>query len=231
MRKTVGGIEYYVPMGPDINIENWEVVNFLLLAKLHGQRVGNDLNLRISHPLNTSPGPLRITSIFHDVLLDNVDEDRQSPFRMGRLRMEGKGANNQGVDINEMNYRFALLELDLKRPQFNQNMLITLSPVPFGVDGRPKLFLNREGIESFLCAVKMILESSKETVWNSKYIHNAYREMNMPNWKTIKFPGAFITYMGQIGAVSPSADSSGWTPRMSISEFEDIFGVKIPDQY
>jgi len=229
MRKKIDGITYYVPMGPDVNIENWEVVNFLLLAKLHGQRIGNDLCLRISHPLNTSPGPLRITSIFHDVLLDNVDEDRQSPFRMGRLRMEGKGTSNQGVDIDDMNYRFALLELDLKRPQFNPNMKLTLSPVPFGIDGRPKLFLNKEDKEPFLYAVKMVLESSKETVWNGKYFHDIYKKMNMPNWNIIKFPVAFIKFMEQIGAVIPSEDGNGWKPHISTWEFENIFGVKMPD--
>jgi hypothetical protein len=221
MKTNEYGIEYYVQMTSCIRIDNPEVIPLLLHMRWYKQKASSDIHLRIMHPRCLDKHVNLFDSTYCRVLWDDVDDGDKVPYRKARLRLEGhSGFRGSGERL------YALLELDFDNPITGKS--IVLSPVPFGVNGKPTLsFRNEEEKGLLLFVAKFILGSDHDIIWNGRTLECELKKFSCLKKGIDLLPVNKLVALTEFDFLSPAVD--GWKAKRSVKEFEEIFGVKLPD--
>lgn len=222
---------FYTPITAQMGVRilNPEVIALLLMLRLNNINPPRNKHLKVEYPSVINPPCNYRFAYFHKIIWDDLDESIVSPFRNARFRMEGNADGTPQV--------FALLE-NINLDDFDsRNPRLTFSPVPFGIDGKPKLLIKSGRPEILLAVAGIILNSTQGKTWNIDELSNEVQRVIQCN--QLQF-GVFeaIGYFGELerlGVVdiywkdplSPSRFTK-YQPLMTALQFETIFGVKLP---
>ena len=217
-------VQYYVPFwSHEAAVGNLHLVPLLLHMRWYGQPSGSDVHLCVSHLESKRYGANKVLSKFHKVLWDDVEDSEKSPCRKARLRLEGK---LNGEDI------FAILEFDMNSPGTTSR--ITFSPVPFGLNGKPRLpYRDDKQFALFLQITRIVLDAPGGMVWNDKILaKEVHKRISVPEWEFYDSNASF--FLGELEKlrVIRRIDNVRYSYEKSFAtglQFEEIFGVKLPD--
>ena len=126
---------------------------------------------------------------------------------------------------------FAILVLnqDLYRQPI---MWAKFSPVPFGIDCKPKLPYTDAGQQKLsLKIAKVALTCPSSTIWTKDSFAKGVREATGIPYYEFDDSHAWF-WLGEfekLVAVKCVKENSSWAPAMTYVQFEEIFGVKLPD--
>lgn len=217
-------VQYYVPICRGVTIRNPNIVPLLLHMRWYNQRPASEIHVEISHPDTAEPNSFIHSTGFHGLLWDDVRRCDASGTRRARLRLEGR---RDDEDI------FALFEFDMG----NNYGTITLSPVPFGLDGKPHLPHVGENLTEFLRDTATVLS---EREWSSKSL--VCRVYELTGRKNYCHTSAWcqLCWMAKLGLVSwpngvkrrensdDMVKNGIFTTVMSAKQFGKIFGLRLP---
>ncbi len=215
------GIEYYVPISFGITIKNADVIPLLIHMRWYQQATAARVHLRLHHPRYTDTPDNFIESSYHRVLWDDANDSEQFSHPIARLRLEGGTRHAAGCKN-----LCALLELDLNDRRYGKSIIF--SPVPFGVNGKPMLPFCGEELVQFLYAAKMVLGSGKNVIWKGTVLLEQLKRASVAEDKILKFYNTFYEVMGKLDFMDEPEEDS-WIITRTVREFEQIFGVKLPD--
>lgn len=222
-------VECYKRIETGVQLDNPEVIPILLQLRWYGLPVAEKMHLQVSHPQSTDRSANIITTKFHGVLWDDVDDSDTASFRRARLRLKG---------VVDKKIIYALLE-DVKLDDLLYAK-ITFSPVPFGIGGRPQLTkYKKEQLDLLLRVAKMILSSSDSAIWSERSLAKEMaRRGGAPDYEFDEHDATFflgeLAKLALVESYSPRSlnqkllDITEWKPQMTSSRFEEVFGVKLP---
>jgi len=147
-------LTYYKKISQGIRINKPEDIFLLLQMKWRGIAISEDLYLKVNYCV----GPdLRANIIDTKFKVSGIyfDASATTPYRKATLWLESK-------------LLYALLELDTNDPTYGNSII--LSPVPFGMDGKPKLPYTKDQINALMYVVARIMDSPKTTGWTAAEI-------------------------------------------------------------
>ena len=128
----------------------------------------------------------------------------------------------QGRDNSEGKY-FGFLEADIVG--FGEaNNVLTLSPVPFGLNGKPELPYKGEEREKLLWTARTILIYGD--VWTGEKLR---QEMDHFKWFMPHNAWPLLQESAMLGLTRYVPERNVYEVAMMPQEFMDIFGVELPD--
>ena len=211
-------ISYYINHKP-ANARNAHVVPILLLDRWYGVPSPSKIHFEIEHYQKGSE--FRIATAYSKLLLCHIDEARRSPYRMGRLSLEGKSPD--GSDL------FALWDVNLDSLVGGT---IFFSPVPFRPDGKPKLPYEGEELKKFLLVVKYLLcdyAAGTACPDNLDGLVLTVQAAMRLNEDQFTYSNAVSMLHKMLGAGIVEGEWQGQLKTtMTSQDFERIFGVKLP---
>jgi len=216
------GVTYYhkIRIAGGSSIVNPEVIDLLLLMRWHGEKPSYKKHLEVIYPSVVSPSCNHRKARFWKITCDDIDDSDSAPFRRARLRMEGSADGVPEV--------YALLE-NVNIDNVNDgNSTITFAPVPFGAGGKPLLPYKDKELSDFLTVAREVLLGSD---WNPEKLfteikrisHLFVTEKTRASWAVW-----FLEQFDYLGVTKRDGDNTHWVI-MAPQEFENIFGVKLPN--
>jgi len=204
------------------------MVPFLLQMGWYNQRSASDNHIVIDHPDTADPRSFSNSTEFHSVMWDDVQE-AEGRSRLARLRLAGR---REEEDI------FALFEVDMRY----HNGTITLSPVPFGLDGRPRLPYKDDVLGDFLFKAAVVLSkpgwSSKELAQRMRSAWQDYTSEKawffLCQMRNLGFSHAPTTARGRLDfselklADRRTRMNGVFETAMTAGKFKEVFGLSLP---
>jgi len=160
-----------------------------------------------------------VVSVFHKALLIDVCDSPGFSYRMGTLKLDGK---LEGKDI------FALLELNMGMltGSPNQNLKLTLSPVPFGLNGCPKLPYNKgDEMTMFLQVVKAVLNLKR--LKSPGCLVDEVRKTTRNLSFNIPCAERWLSELLKLALIR-KLDFEEYESIVASGQFEETFGVELP---
>jgi hypothetical protein len=200
-------MKYYIPIDRSIIVENPHDVPLLINMRWRRQPRGADIQLSLIHPDGNDNHARTCFSRF-DVTGISFDDSQGSSYPKATLVLKGKC---------ESKPLFALLVLNLL--DWGSGVSITLSPVPFGTDCKPKL-PNTPGLKESI----LFLFGRKSMSWLVEplisHLHGLTAKIKGANIGRILFE------LQQIGV--GEQEGNNFRVVMSPERFKEIFGGSEP---
>jgi len=183
---------YYNRIDHGVSAEGLGDVPLLFGMIWRHEKPSSGIQLKVNHPDGIGMAPV-LQSTYYKVLCEFLDCSSWE----ARLRLEGK---LKGSDC------FAILEVRLAKPA-PYAYAVTLSPLPFGRDGRPVLPYKGEELSRFLRIVKIAFANPR-------------------TFNTSDTPTS-VDLLDKLGLIKRE-DERTFEPNMTPRRFEEVFGVKLP---
>jgi len=230
MSGSEGYIQYYKPLKHGCVVRNPWIIPFIMEMNFNGFRVPREGQLKIFHSDNdTGECYGSAESLFHTVYCENTwMHPRFQYTRMIRMRLEGT-RNSKDV--------FAILEAKMNQGRSWDDCIFTLSPVPFGPNGKPILPDYGNKHSTFLCIMEAVLSVPVGTIWSMTCESENVRLISCRPFvrPVMRAEGKLICAewfecfkaMDALGLVTWHRDSMNYVTKFTAAEVQEIFGIHI----
>lgn len=203
------GIEYYEPICSGVKVENFHDLLLLIGMRLRRQSTPPGISLTVVYPENNEKNAYVRDTAFR-VYGFFIDDSETSPFPKLTLWLDGKCRGNP---------LFGLLTMDLLHPTYGKQ--ITLSPVPFGMDCKPKLPFEGKELETFLSVARIILLGGP--LWTQSLLAS---KSSFSIFGDVTAAAFFLNQSERLG-LTQFIHGAGYKVLMLPQWFEEVFGKKL----
>lgn len=207
------GVELYVRLDRCVCVENPEIVPFMFHARWCGQdRLKSGISLVVSHPQTSQGVGFIVRTHFNVLHWLHFDISQKVPCRRVFLGLA------TSPDAGPM---FGMLEFDLGSP--GMGGALTLSPVPFGTNGKPT-----PPPPDLLVAAAIVMHPQNFlNDWDARSLEAALGAFCHSDMRS----GCGRFYLNELTTLGVCSYANHGHARtaMTPGEFEEIFGVNLPE--
>ncbi len=190
---------------------NFNHIPYNLESEWFGAKLPKEMQLHLNHPLD-APEVMQLSNGYYRIKGCFIENTENDLCRKAILWLEGDNI-------------FAMIEVNLdKKPIIIK--AVKFSPVPFGLDCKPKLPHIELPLPTFLALLKVVLQRS---TWTAESLLEVAVFNGIIKHESDILPkiSAFLHELDFL-SVTNNIRNGEHTIDMSSSEFEEIFGVKLP---